>query len=102
MLSSGCETSGLENGTGTLKLTNNSTNVLIVYISLEKGSTIKAEARVSISPGSYTYLTDMKTDFYTVYVEDSDGDGYVTKNTVAVRKDATVEVKFPGDFKAAN
>jgi P pilus assembly chaperone PapD len=98
---SGCDVEELEDGIGTLKVTNNS-NVRITYVSLENGGSTVSEAHVNIYPGSSTSLNNAKTGFYTVYVEDSDGDGYVTKSSVTIKKDATTEVKFPGDFKVSN
>jgi hypothetical protein len=99
LLLSSCEE--IESGYGTLKVTNNST-IRIIYVSLEKGSSIVSETSASISPGSSRSFTDISTGFYTVYVEDSDGDGWATKSSVTVRKDDTAEVKFPGDFKVSN
>jgi hypothetical protein len=34
--------------------------------------------------------------------EDSDGDAYKSKQSYTVKKDETVEVKFPTDFSVAN
>jgi hypothetical protein len=98
MLSS-CEQ--LEEGIGTIKLTNNSTNVRITYWCIEKSGSRVWETQISLSPGYYT-SRNIDTGFYTIYLEDNDGDGWVTKNSFTVKKDETVEVKFPGDFKVSN
>jgi len=99
---SSCNAEPLEDGIGTLKVTNNSSNVIIVYVSLEQSNSSVASAHVNIYPGSSGNFNDIKTGSYTVYIEDSDGDGWVTKSSITVKKDATVEVKFPSDFKVAN
>jgi hypothetical protein len=91
---------GEESGIGIIKLTNNS-SVTISYWSLKKGGSIVYETRDPIYPeSSASYET--ATGSYTIYLEDIDGDGWVTKNTQTVKKDATVEVKYPGNFDFSN
>ncbi|MDR1748185.1 MAG: hypothetical protein LBR47_03920 [Spirochaetaceae bacterium] len=98
---SGCNLQPEEDGFGILKLTNNS-SVRIIYVSIEHGGSKVAEADTSIYSGSYRNFPNTKTGSYTVYVEDSDGDGYVTRSSVRIKKDAVTEVEFIADFKAAN
>jgi hypothetical protein len=99
MLSS-CDGEKLEDGVGTIKLINNS-NVRISYWSLEKGGKTVWETHSSINSGSSaSYETD--TGSYTIYLEDTDGDGWITKTTHTVKKDEIVEVKFSADFKVSN
>ena len=96
---SGCEP--LESGIGTVKLTNNS-DVNIDYWLIEQGSETIWEERRTIAPeNSATH--DMETAIgIKIYLEDSDGDGWLSKSSYTVRKDETVEVKFrPQDFSLA-
>ena len=99
MLSS-CDGETLEKGLGTIKLTNTS-SVRIGYWSLEKGGKTVWETRSAISSGS-SGSCQIDSGFYTIYLEDVDGDGWVTKTSHTVKKDETVEVKFPSDFKLSN
>jgi len=100
LMLSNCKSDGLEDGIGTIKLTNNS-KVRISYWSLEKGGKTVWETRSSIYSGS-SGSCQIDTGSYTVYLEDVDGDGWVTKTTYTVKKDETVEVKFPSNFKVSN
>jgi len=99
MLSS-CDIEQLEDGIGTIQLTNNS-SVRISYWCIEKGSQRVWETRSSIYSGS-SASHEIDTGFYKIYLEDADGDGWETKNSHTVKKDQTVEVKFPSDFKVSN
>ena len=96
MLSS-CEGTTLEAGIGTIKLTNNS-NVRISYWSLEQGRKTVWETRSPIHSGA-SGSCQIDSGFYTIYLEDVDGDGWVTKTSHTVKKDETVVVKFPSDFR---
>ena len=100
LMFSSCEFEQLENGIGIIKLTNNS-NVRISYWSAERGGKTVGETHTPIYPG-YSASATVDTGFYTIYLEDVDGDGWVTKTTHTVKKDETVEVKFPADFKVSN
>ena len=99
LMLSGCEE--IEAGIGTIKLLNKSSNVTINYWAIESGTTIKWETHSYIFAGS-SASHEIDTGFYSIYLEDTDGDGWVTKTTHTVKKDKTVEVKFPGDFKVSN
>jgi hypothetical protein len=85
-----------------LSLTNNSQNVVIVYWSLEKDfgdSNPIWEERITLNPGESVYH-EMNSAFgIKVYLEDSDGDGWISKYSHTVKKDQTVEVEFKRDFK---
>jgi hypothetical protein len=72
--------------------------VIVVYWSLERGSKKIWEGHSTIYPGS-SATHDMETDVgIKVYVEDSDGDGYLSNVSYTVKKSEIVEVKFPNDF----
>ena len=89
---------GLEEGIGTITLTNNSTNVVISYWSLEQSDKETVwETHSPIDPGS-SASHQIDSGIYKIYLEDTDGDGWLTKTTYTVRKDKTVVVKFPSDF----
>jgi hypothetical protein len=93
---SGCDT--LEDGTGTIKLTNNSTNVLVVYWSLEDFGKTIWQSQVTLSPGQ-SVSHDMDSAIgISVYLEDNGGIGWISKKSYTVEKDKTVVVKFPSDF----
>jgi hypothetical protein len=93
---SGCEP--LEQGIGTIKLINNSQNVIVVYWSLERGSKTLWEGDSTIYPGG-SASHNMETDVgIKVYVEDKEGDGWLSDDSYTVKKNETVEVKFPTDF----
>ena len=98
LMFSGCEE--IEDGIGTIKLANNS-SVRITYWCAERGGKKVGESHTAIYPGA-SATAKVDTGFYTIYLEDVDGDGWVTKTTCTVKKDETVEVKFPGDFKVSN
>ena len=100
LIFSGC--GELESGEGTIRLMNNSTNVIIVYWAVESSfGRIIEERHININPGA-SATTLINTGFYTIYLEDQHGDGWETKSSVTVRKDETVEVRFPADFRVAN
>jgi hypothetical protein len=92
----------LEDGIGTIKLTNNSRNVLIVYWSLEKNfsdsNPIWEDNQVTLYPGESVFHEMNSAIGIKVYLEDDDGIGWITNESYTVRKDKTVEVKFPTDF----
>jgi hypothetical protein len=100
---SGCEP--LEQGIGTVKLTNNSTNVTITYWSLERGSTKIWDEHITIGPGG-SATHDMGTDVgIKIYLEDlayivgnEVRTGWLSKVSYTVKKNETIEVKFPTDF----
>jgi hypothetical protein len=98
---SSCEFETLEDGIGTIKLKNNSQNVMIVYWSLENSGKTIWEGRSTIYPGNYATHDTRSAFGIQVYLEDNDGDGWLSKNSYTVRKDETVEVKFPSDFSFA-
>jgi hypothetical protein len=91
----------LESGVGIIKVTNNSTNVRIVYISVERANTIVMETWPNILPGGSAPVS-VESGFYTLYLEDNYGDGWVTKISHTVRKDETTEIRFPSDFNGSN
>jgi len=102
MLSS-CDNKGIEteeDGVGLIKLINNS-NVTIIYWTAKKSGNKVGESRTPIYSGSSASAT-INTGSYTIYLEDVDGDGWETRTPYAVKKDKTVEVKFPNDFKLSN
>ena len=101
LMLTGCEVETLEPGIGTIKLTNNSTNVRVVYWSAERSGTTVRESRTAIFPGASATIT-IDTGFYRIYLEDQYGDGWLSKTSHTVRKDQTVEVKFPDDFNVSN
>ena len=96
---SSCEV--IEAGTGAIRLVNNSTNVIIVYWSAERGGNTVDESHIRINPGASSTVS-ISTGFYTIYLEDNFSDGWETISTFTVRKDETVEVRFPNDFRVAN
>jgi len=100
LIFSGCEE--IESGEGTIRLMNNSTNVIIVYCAVENSfGRIIEESHININPGA-SVGTIINTGIYTIYLEDQHGDGWETKSNVILHKDRTVEVRFPTDFKVAN
>jgi len=99
LIFSSCEE--IEAGTGTIRLTNNSTNVIIVYWAAEKGGKPVGESRTRINPGA-SAAANVDTGFYTIYLEDNYGDGWVTKISYTVKKEETTQVSFPSDFKLSN
>jgi hypothetical protein len=95
---SGCESPVLlEEGIGIIKLTNNS-EVNIKYWSLEQNNKILWEERITISPGSSASHEIKSGMGIQVYLEDNDGDGWLSKNYYTVKKDKTIEIKFPNNF----
>ncbi|MDR0877482.1 MAG: hypothetical protein LBN21_05475 [Treponema sp.] len=104
---SGCEFTPLEEGIGTIKLTNNSINVTLRYWSAEKekepGSPIWEES-IELSPGE-SITHEMESSYnIKIYIEDKgeDGVGWLSKKSYTVRKDEIVALKFPGDFSPDN
>ena len=108
LIFSGCELTEASEGTingntiseGTIRLMNNSTNVIIVYWAIERGGGIIEESHININPGASS-TTIINTGFYIIYLEDQHGDGWETRSSVNVRRDQTVDVKFPSDFRVA-
>ena len=96
----GCEVT--EAGEGTLRLINNSTNVIIVYWSAEQHGDTVEESHTRINPGTSAAISLRSGIFYTIYLEDNYGDGWETRTSVFVSRDKTVEVRFPGDFRVSN
>jgi hypothetical protein len=92
---SGCDT--LEDGIGTVKLTNKS-DIIVVYWSLEKFGETIWEGRSTVYPGGSASQDTQTALGIKVYVEDSDGDGWLSDTSYTVKKDETVEVKFHKDF----
>ena len=90
----------LEDGIGAIKLTNDS-QVRIVYWSIEKNlsdSNPIWESHVPLHPGESVSHEMNSAIGIKIYLEDSDGDGWITKKSYTVRKDETVEIKFYTDF----
>jgi len=104
LLLSSCDIEATESGQGTIKIVNNSNNVRITYISVERGSTKVQTSNpgLSINPGGSITTNSLTTGSYSVYIEDNYGDGWLTISNVTVRKDQSVEVRFPNDFKPSN
>jgi len=100
MLFSCEESDESENGIGTIKLTNTS-NVSIIYWSIQNGGRKEWETRSTIVSGS-SASHDIASGSYTIYLEDSDADGWVSNISISVRKDEITEVKFPSDFRYSN
>ena len=61
---------------GTIRLMNNSTNVIIVYWSAERGGNPIEESHTRINPGASTTIRLNSGYFYTIYLEDHYGDGW--------------------------
>ena len=104
LILSSCEVTEAEEGTtneGTIRLMNNSTNVIIVYYAIERFGTVMEEMHVNINPGALA-TTILNRGSYTIYLEDQHGDGWETRFNVNVIRDRTVDVRFPSDFKVAN
>ena len=93
---SACEFSVLEDGIGTVKLVNNSSNVIVVYWSIEKSGAAIWEGHGRIYPGQSAAQSIDSSMGIKVYVEDDDG--WLSKASYTVKKDETVTVRFPGDF----
>ena len=98
ILSSCGEIEELENGIGTVILLNNSSNVIIGYWSLEKNRKMVWDTHSFVYPRS-SGSHQIDSGYYSIYLEeDVTGYGWITKNTLTVKKDETVEIKFPSDF----
>ena len=98
----GCNYEPLEDGIGTIILRNNSSNVIISYWAVERNGKTVGETRTPIFPG-HSASAALSTGYYKIYLEDDVfGDSWLTKTTHTVRKDGTVEIKFPGDFNVSN
>ena len=105
LILTGCEATEIGEGTineGTIRLINNSTNVIIVYWSAEQRGDIIVENHTRIDPGSSVAVSIRSGYFYTIYLEDNYGDGWETKNSVFINRDRTVEIRFPSDFTVSN
>ena len=102
LILSGCKVTEIEAGIGTIRLMNNSTNVIIVYWAAERGGNTVRESRTQINPGASATISIDTGSTYDIYLEDQFGDGWETRSWVRVRKDETVQVSFPSDFKVSN
>ena len=83
MLSS-CNIEATESGEGKIKIVNSSNNVIITYISVERGSTkvMTSTPGTSINPGSSITTNPLTTGSYRVYLEDNFGDGWKLNQTL--------------------
>ncbi|GHU08230.1 hypothetical protein FACS1894151_03780 [Spirochaetia bacterium] len=88
----------LEEGIGTVKLTNTGTKIIDGWWLLRKYDETIWSGPITLNPGASASQEIESSYSIKVHFKDSDGIVWLSNTSYTVRKDQTVEVKFPKDF----